>query len=109
MQQPNITPAWMIVGLIGQTIFGARFVLQWIASERLKRSVVPTAFWYLSIVGSVIVLTYSIYRRDPVFIAGYSLNMVIYLRNLYFIRREAAAAVQSPAAQVPAENKGEKV
>ena len=80
---------WTAVGFVGQVIFGLRFVVQWIASERKRRSVVPVAFWYLSLLGTVILLTYAIYRMDPVFIAGFSLNMVIYLRNLYFIHRRA--------------------
>ena len=78
---------WTAIGFVGQVVFGLRFVVQWIATERRKRSVVPLAFWYLSLVGSVILLAYSIYRMDPVFIAGFSLNMVIYVRNLHFIHR----------------------
>jgi lipid-A-disaccharide synthase-like uncharacterized protein len=83
----NPQSAWTTVGFLGQVIFGSRFLVQWIATERQKRSVVPTAFWYLSIVGTVILLSYSVYRLDAVFIAGFSLNMVVYLRNLYFIHR----------------------
>ncbi|MFP3937526.1 MAG: lipid-A-disaccharide synthase N-terminal domain-containing protein [Phycisphaerae bacterium] len=79
---------WLIVGFIGQFIFGLRFVVQWIATERAKRSVVPVAFWYLSLLGTVITLTYAIYRLDPVFIASFSLNLIIYVRNLYFIHRK---------------------
>lgn len=79
---------WTVVGFVGQVIFGLRFVVQWIATEREKKSVVPVAFWYLSLVGTVVLLTYAIYRLDPVFIAGFSLNMIIYLRNLYFIHRK---------------------
>ena len=63
-----------------------RFVVQWIASERRKRSYIPVIFWYLSILGSAVLLAYSIYRLDPVFIAGQSLNMVIYFRNIYLIQ-----------------------
>ena len=81
---------WMAVGFVGQVIFGLRFIVQWIATERQKRSVIPVAFWYFSLAGSVILLSYSIYRRDPVFIAGFGLNLVIYLRNLYFIHRKPA-------------------
>ena len=91
------TTGWMILGFAGQAIFGARFVVQWIATERRKRSVVPTSFWYLSLIGSAILLAYSIYQKDPVFIAGFSLNGLIYLRNLYFIRR--AGAVPAAAAE----------
>jgi lipid-A-disaccharide synthase-like uncharacterized protein len=76
---------WMAVGFVGQVFFGLRFVVQWIASERRKQSVVPLAFWYLSVVGSVILLAYAVYLRNPVFIAGYSLNLLIYIRNLWII------------------------
>ena len=79
---------WMGIGFVGQAIFGGRFIVQWIATERKRRSVVPVSFWYLSLVGSVFLLAYSIHRQDPVFIAGFSLNLLIYLRNLYFIRRQ---------------------
>lgn len=88
-EEARIPPVWMAIGFVGQFIFGMRFVVQWIATERRKRSVVPVMFWYLSLAGTLVLLTYSIYRVDPVFIAGFSLNMIIYLRNLYFIRREA--------------------
>ncbi len=81
---------WMGVGFIGQAFFLSRFVVQWIATERAKRSVIPLAFWYLSIVGSVVLLAYSIYKRDPVFILGFSLNLLIYSRNLWFIHRHRA-------------------
>ncbi len=76
---------WVCIGFVGQAIFGARFVIQWIASERRKRSYIPVVFWYLSIVGSAVLLAYSIYKLDPVFIAGQSLNMIIYFRNIYLI------------------------
>ena len=86
--------AWEIVGFVGQAFFFGRFLVQWIATERKKRSVVPTAFWYLSLVGTIILLAYAIHLRNPVFIAGFSLNMVIYLRNLYFVhaRHKPAAS-----------------
>ena len=86
---------WTIVGFVGQAIFGLRFVVQWIATERRRKSVVPVAFWYLSLLGTVILLTYAIYRLDPVFIAGFSLNMIIYLRNLYFIHRGPKAQAET--------------
>jgi lipid-A-disaccharide synthase-like uncharacterized protein len=92
----NVTPesVWTTVGFAGQVVFGSRFLVQWIATERRKQSVVPTAFWYLSVLGTVILLAYSIYRLDAVFIAGFSLNMLIYLRNLYFIHHRAPQPVQ---------------
>ncbi len=85
---------WLAVGFVGQVVFGSRFIIQWIATERKKRSVVPVSFWYLSLIGTVILLSYSIYRRDAVFIAGFSLNMLIYLRNLYFIHRRQPAPTE---------------
>lgn len=87
-QVDNVALPWLIVGFVGQAVFGMRFVVQWIASERHKKAVVPVAFWYMSLIGSVIVLTYVIYRRDPVLIPSFSLNLLIYMRNLYFIHRK---------------------
>lgn len=82
---------WLGVGLLGQAAFSARFAVQWLATERARRSVVPTTFWLLSIAGALLLLAYSIYRRDPVFILGQSAGLVVYARNLYFIRRARAA------------------
>ncbi|HWC06148.1 MAG TPA: lipid-A-disaccharide synthase N-terminal domain-containing protein [Gemmatimonadota bacterium] len=82
---------WVGIGLAGQACFFSRFVVQWLASERRGRSVVPRAFWYLSISGGLILLTYSLWRRDPVFILGQSVGLFVYLRNLMLLRREDAA------------------
>ena len=82
--------AWFITGMAGQFIFFLRFVVQWVASERKKRTVVPLAFWYLSLTGTVIVLTYAIYCRNLVFILAFSLNILIYARNLYIAKRYPA-------------------
>ncbi len=79
---------WVLFGLFGQLLFTGRFLVQWIASERARRSVVPVAFWYLSIAGGVVLLAYAIYRADPVFIFGQSLGVVIYARNLWLIRTQ---------------------
>jgi lipid-A-disaccharide synthase-like uncharacterized protein len=87
---------WVVLGFVAQLMFTGRFVLQWIASERARRSVVPVAFWIFSIAGGAMLLIYALYRRDPVFIVGQGGGLLIYLRNLYFIyreRREAAPAV----------------
>ncbi len=77
--------AWDAVGFVGQFVFFLRFVVQWIATERRKRTVVPIAFWYLSLAGSLITLVYAVAIKNAVFICAFSLNMMIYLRNLYFI------------------------
>jgi len=82
--------AWVLVGFIGQALFGSRFLLQWLASEQARRSVIPTAFWYLSLAGSSILLAYAIHRDDPVFIAGQAGGLAIYLRNLHLIKKAAA-------------------
>lgn len=79
---------WVMIGLGGQLAFTARFLVQWIASEKAGRSTIPIAFWYFSIVGGTILLSYAIYRADPVFILGQSMGVVIYSRNLWLIRRE---------------------
>ena len=76
---------WVGIGLFGQALFSARFVVQWIASERRKQSVVPREFWYLSLAGAIVTLSYAVYRLDPVFILGYLPGLFIYARNLYFI------------------------
>lgn len=78
---------WTIVGLIGQILFFMRFIVQWMATERAKRTVIPTSFWYFSILGALVLLAYSFVRHDPVFIAGYLLALLIYLRNLKFALR----------------------
>jgi lipid-A-disaccharide synthase-like uncharacterized protein len=82
---------WVAVGLLGQVLFSARFIIQWIASERRRESVVPRQFWYLSLAGALITLSYAIHRRDPVFILGYAPGLFIYARNIYFIHRGSTA------------------
>ena len=84
---------WLMIGFAGQALFSARFLLQWLTSEREGRSVVPTAFWYFSIGGSLTLLVYAIHRVDPVFIAGQATGLMIYFRNLYLIYRERALAL----------------
>ena len=80
---------WLVIGFAGQFTFGARFIVQWIASERERRSHVPVQFWYLSLVGALITTAYAIHRRDPVFIVGQASGMVVYIRNLMLIHRNA--------------------
>jgi lipid-A-disaccharide synthase-like uncharacterized protein len=83
---------WVALGFLAQALFSMRFLVQWIASERAGRSIIPTAFWIFSIGGGVLLFIYSLYRRDPVFIAGQGLGLFIYVRNLYFVLRERGQA-----------------
>jgi lipid-A-disaccharide synthase-like uncharacterized protein len=83
---------WIGVGLLGQALFSMRFLVQWAASEREQRSVIPTAFWHLSIAGSVTLLVYAVHRTDPVFIVGQLTGVFIYARNLMFVWRERRQA-----------------
>ena len=78
----------IIVGFAGQGLFAMRFILQWLSSEKQAKSVIPVAFWYFSIGGGAVLLLYAIWRQDPVIICGQGLGLFIYLRNLYFIRRD---------------------
>ena len=83
---------WILVGLLGQLFFTSRFLVQWIASERAGRSIVPQVFWLFSLSGGVLLLVYALWRRDPVFIAGQSAGLVVYLRNLMLIARQTEPA-----------------
>jgi lipid-A-disaccharide synthase-like uncharacterized protein len=85
---------WLVIGFGGQALFMARFLVQWLVSERERRSVIPISFWYFSIVGALVLLVYALHRRDPVFIAGQVLGVLIYLRNLHLIRLERTRARQ---------------
>jgi len=80
---------WIVLGLLGNAAFFSRFLIQWIASERARDSVIPKAFWHLSLIGTVLLLGYAIHRRDPIFILAYLPNAVVYIRNLVLIRRKA--------------------
>jgi lipid-A-disaccharide synthase-like uncharacterized protein len=86
---------WIILGFIAQGLFTMRFLVQWIASERAGRSVIPLAFWIFSIGGGLLLLIYALYRRDAVFIAGQGFGVFVYLRNLYFVLRERKAALSA--------------
>lgn len=79
---------WLTIGFLGQVLFSARFILQWIASERAHKSIVPAAFWLFSVGGGATLLTYAIYRQDPVFIVGQAGGLFIYARNIFFIWQE---------------------
>ncbi|PWK72742.1 lipid-A-disaccharide synthase N-terminal domain-containing protein [Aminobacter sp. AP02] len=84
---------WILLGFIAQGLFTMRFVVQWLASERAKRSVVPIAFWFFSLGGGALLLIYAIKRQDPVFIAGQGLGLFIYIRNLWLIANERRLAM----------------
>jgi len=88
---------WIAIGFFAQAMFSARFLIQWIASERAGRSVVPVAFWFFSIAGGAILFAYALYRQDPVFIAGQGAGLLIYLRNLWLIFRERRSALTGTA------------
>jgi lipid-A-disaccharide synthase-like uncharacterized protein len=84
----SATHAWLILGFAAQALFTARFLVQWIASEKAGKSVIPMLFWYFSLSGSSLLMIYAVYRRDPVFILGQGTGVLIYLRNLHLIYRE---------------------
>jgi lipid-A-disaccharide synthase-like uncharacterized protein len=84
----DIDKTWLAIGLLGQALFSARFIVQWLQSERVKRSVIPSAFWYFSMAGGATLLAYAIHRRDPVFIIGQGTGLIIYFRNLQFLWRD---------------------
>jgi len=88
---------WLTVGFLGQALFSARFLVQWIASEKKKQSVVPVHFWYFSIGGGLTLLVYAIYRLDPVFILGQGAGLFVYARNLWFIHKSPAHAAPADA------------
>jgi lipid-A-disaccharide synthase-like uncharacterized protein len=83
----NSPPIWIGIGFAGQAMFFSRFLVQWLASERAGRSVFPMAFWYLSLFGGILLLIYSIYRSDPVFMVGQTTGTFIYIRNIFLRRR----------------------
>ena len=97
---------WMILGFLAQGIFGVRFLLQWVVSERRKESVIPIAFWYASLVGGIMLLAYAIHRKDPVFILGQSTGAIVYARNLMLIRnkRKRGEAEKEQSAVPPTSN-----
>lgn len=90
-------PLWLALGFFGQALFFARFFVQWLASERHRKSVVPTAFWFFSLGGGAVLLIYAIHRREPVFIVGQATGFLIYLRNIWFIYRPRPAAATAEA------------
>ncbi len=104
---PTTEKVWLAVGFSAQLMFSMRFIVQWIASERARASIVPETFWYFSLIGGAMLFAYAIYRLDPVFMLGQGMGLVIYSRNIYFIRNhhkmatrdEKAGEVRSVAAE----------
>lgn len=87
---------WLIFGFLGQFLFGMRFLVQWICSERKKESYIPLAFWYFSISGGTVLLVYAIYIQDPVFIVGQGMGLLVYIRNLILIARKKPSPEEVP-------------
>ncbi|MDD3019381.1 MAG: lipid-A-disaccharide synthase N-terminal domain-containing protein [Alphaproteobacteria bacterium] len=79
---------WLAIGFMGQAMFSARFLIQWLASEKVKKSIIPNLFWWFSIGGGSILLIYAIHRADPVFIVGQAAGLFIYVRNIYLIYKK---------------------
>jgi lipid-A-disaccharide synthase-like uncharacterized protein len=78
---------WLTVGFLGQALFTARFLVQWLASEKKRESVVPVAFWWLSLLGGTAILSYAVFRRDPVIITGQGMGLFVYARNLMLLSK----------------------
>jgi lipid-A-disaccharide synthase-like uncharacterized protein len=104
MSTPASEKAWLGVGFLAQLMFSMRFIVQWIASERARRSIVPETFWYFSLFGGAMLLAYAVYRLDPVFMLGQAMGLIIYSRNIYFIRahHKALASGGASAADIAA-------
>ena len=86
----------LAVGFAGQFLFAMRFLIQWVKSELSRKSVIPVAFWYFSLIGGCVLFVYALWRKDPVFIVGQGTGIFIYARNLYLIHRERRAANDMP-------------
>lgn len=88
---------WLVIGFVGQAFFSMRFLVQWIGSERQRKSIIPVAFWYFSLLGGATLLAYAIHKGDPVFIVGQGAGLLIYSRNLYFVHRQRRLDAQNTA------------
>jgi lipid-A-disaccharide synthase-like uncharacterized protein len=87
---------WLCVGFAGQAVFTGRFLIQWLASERKGESIVPVAFWYMSLLGGGLLLSYALYKTDPVFILGQLFGVIVYSRNLALIYRKRLENSEMP-------------
>jgi lipid-A-disaccharide synthase-like uncharacterized protein len=86
----TVDHVWLLIGFLGQALFTSRFIVQWFKSEIVGKSVIPVAFWWFSVGGGVVLLSYAIHQLDPVFICGQAGGLVVYARNLYLVYREKA-------------------
>ena len=84
----DIPTSWLLLGFLGQALFSMRFLIQWVYSEKNKKSIIPKAFWYFSLAGGITLFSYALLRQDPVFIAGQGLGLFIYIRNLILLKNE---------------------
>ncbi len=91
---PNLI-FWLTVGFLGQGFFTARFLVQWLASERKRESIVPVAFWWLSLLGGLALLSYAVFRRDPVIITGQAMGLFVYVRNLMLLSKARTLTAHS--------------
>lgn len=99
---PTVEKLWLTIGFTAQLMFSMRFIVQWIASERARRSIVPETFWYFSLAGGALLFAYAVYRLDPVFMLGQGTGLFIYARNLHFILR-SKRLTDAPSGKVAAE------
>ena len=92
-----VDKVWLIIGLGAQGLFSMRFIIQWLYSEKHRKSMIPDVFWYFSLTGGLTLLAYAIHKRDPVFILGQTTGALIYARNIYFIQKERLQRKQQEA------------
>jgi lipid-A-disaccharide synthase-like uncharacterized protein len=100
---PGVEKLWLALGFAAQLMFSMRFIVQWIASERARQSIVPETFWYFSCAGGAMLFAYAIYRADPVFILGQGAGLLIYARNIHLIWQARLNGREASAAREPAE------
>ena len=102
----NVELIWVCIGFGGQALFTGRFVVQWFASEKQGESVIPVAFWYLSLLGGATLLSYAVFRRDPVIIVGQLFGVVVYVRNLALIHRKRESPQEAAGSQPRMDDQG---